>query len=166
MKEPHISPAGKRQDRILRERVHDPYKFRSKINEPALCPDCGAVYQKGRWQWAEAPAGANSERCQACHRIKDGYPAGEITLGGSFLALHRDEILGLARNLEAEEKGEHPLNRIMDIVDGDGETVIRTTDIHLPRRIGEAIAHAYEGDFEFTYDEEGYFIRVTWRRDE
>jgi hypothetical protein len=37
--------------------------------------------------------------------------------------------------------------------------------IHLPRRIGQALFDAWEGDFDFRYDEEGYFIRVSWSRD-
>ena len=42
---------------------------------------------------------------------------------------------------------------------------IATTDIHLPRCIGEAVAHAHEGNFSFHHDEEGYFLRGEWRRD-
>ena len=29
----------------------------------------------------------------------------------------------------------------------------------------KAVFDAYEGAFDFTYDEEGYFIRVAWSRD-
>ena len=53
----------------------------------------------------------------------------------------------------------------MAIDERDDQFVITTTDIHLPRRIGQAIYNAYEGDFDFHYDEEGYFIRAKWRRE-
>ena len=43
--------------------------------------------------------------------------------------------------------------------------VVRTTDIHLPRRIGEALQHAYHGELDFRYEEETYFLRVHWTRD-
>jgi len=163
MPEPSTPP---RQDRLLREQVHDPYKARKKRPEPAQCPQCGAVWQNGRWNWIPAPADAAAETCQACHRINDSYPAGEVTLTGGFLAAHRDEIVGLARNQEELEKGEHPLNRIMAVEDrGDDGLLITTTDIHLPRRIGEAVHRAYEGDFQFRYDDDGYFVRVSWHRD-
>ena len=33
------------------------------------------------------------------------------------------------------------------------------------RRIGQALHNAYEGEFDFHYDEEGYFIRVNWTRE-
>lgn len=38
---------------------------------------------------------------------------------------------------------EHPLSRIMGIERRPEGLVISTTDTHLPRRIGEALKHAY-----------------------
>ena len=153
-----------RRDRTLREHVHDPYKTGLKLPEPTVCPQCGAVFEKGRWQWTNRPNDANEVTCQACHRINDAYPAGEVTLKGAFAVSHRREILGLVRNLEDKEKSAHPLNRIMDIAESDDEIIITTTDIHLPRRIGQALFNAFEGNFDFRYDKEGYFIRVHWTR--
>lgn len=157
-------PRTPRRDRLIRERVHDPYKARLKLPEPTACPQCKAVYRHGRWSWGERPAGANEALCQACHRIKDKYPAGELTLRGDFVKDHKTEILHLAQNEEKLETGEHPLNRIMDIEDRGDRVVITTTDIHLPRRIGEAIRRAYKGDLDFHYEEGSYSIRVLWKR--
>lgn len=156
---------AQRGDRLLRERVHDPYKTRLKLPDNTVCPQCGAVFRKGRWTWGDPKADvAQEEMCQACHRTNDDYPAGVVTLSGGFLAAHRDEILNLARHQEELEKGEHPLHRIMSIDDGD-DVVIKTTDIHLPRRIGQAIERAYGGSFDFSYDDAGYFLRGSWQRD-
>jgi len=166
MKDRDVSKHGRRDDRLIRERVHDPYKTRLKLTDPAVCPNCGAVYLSDRWTWEPAPAGAEETRCQACHRIRDKFPAGVVTLSGAFLAAHRDDILNLARHTEDQEKAEHPLHRIMEIRDEDGATVIETTDIHLPRRIGEAIEKAYRGTLDFHYEEEAYFLRVRWTRDD
>ena len=166
VRETFIGQDTDRKNRLLRERVHDPYKTRQKLSEPTVCPQCGAVWRDGRWIWVkEQSVGANEELCQACHRINDKYPAGELTLGGSFLKAHKDEILNLARNTQKIETEEHPLHRIISIDDKNDQTVITTTDIHLPRRIGQAVSNAYEGLFDFNYDKEGYFIRATWRRD-
>ena len=165
MKQRDIPRRAARGDRLMRERIHDPYKTRLKLKDPTLCTQCGAVYSTGRWRWAEPPDRADEALCQACHRINDDYPAGTLTLSGDFLDKHRDEIFRLARHQEELEKGEHPLNRIMAISDEDGATVITTTDIHLPRRIGEALYDAYKGQLDFQYVEDAYSIRVTWRRD-
>lgn len=154
-----------RMDRTLQEHIHDPYKMRSKLPEPAICPQCGAVYHKGRWQWGEAPSMAHEALCQACHRTNDQHPAGILTLRGNFLAQHREEIIQLCRHAEKSEKSEHPLNRIMNLEDQADTLVITTTDIHLPRRIGEALENAYKGDLDFHYDEAAYFIRVNWKRE-
>jgi len=166
MKEKDVARRAPRADRLIREHVHDPYKTRLKLPEPTVCPECGAVFHKGRWQWAEiTPIDAHEEMCQACHRTRDKYPAGTLTLTGGFVKDHKDEILHLARNQEELEKGEHPLHRIMDIEEKPGQIVVTTTDIHLPRRIGEAVHKAYQGDLDFRYEEEAYFLRVTWTRE-
>jgi hypothetical protein len=153
--------AGRAQDRT----VTDPYKRPRKLTEPTVCPQCGAVYHRGRWQWGEAPAGAHEELCQACHRINDAYPAGEVVLSGSFLDAHRADVLAVVRRQEEIEKPEHPFNRIMQLTDAPDHITVTTTDIHLPRRIGEALASAYDGTLDLKYDEDGYHLHVDWHRD-
>ena len=158
-------PREPRRDRLIREHVHDPYKTRLKLPEPTVCPQCGAVFHEGRWHWAPRPDDAHEELCQACHRINDRYAAGELTITGNFVVHHKDEILHLARHQEEQEKAEHPLHRIMGIEERDGVVVVRTTDIHLPRRIGEALRHAYHGELDCRYGEEAYSVHVSWTRD-
>jgi NMD protein affecting ribosome stability and mRNA decay len=150
--------------RTIQEYQHDTYKLKGKLKEPAMCPQCGAVFHKGRWTWNPRPAKAHETLCPACHRINDKYPKGMLTLNGPYFAANRTEILNLARNEEAKEKKEHPLARLMAIEERPEGTVLPTTDSHLPRRIGEALHHAYDGDFAFHYDEGEQFIRVHWTR--
>jgi hypothetical protein len=157
-------PRQSRRDRLIREHVHDPYATRLKLREPTVCPRCGAVFHEGRWRWAPRPSPVLEELCQACHRINDHSPAGELTISGDFATRHRHEILHLVRHQEEQEKSEHPLHRIMDIEELDGAIVVRTTDIHLPRRIGAALRHAYHGELAFHYEEGAYFIRIWWTR--
>ena len=152
-----------RGNRLIQEEVHDPYRNRKKLREPSYCAKCGALYQKGRWTWGEKPDGAQPETCPACTRVAENQPAGILTLSGDFFADHRDEIINLARNEEEKEKGQHPLHRIMNIESG-GSTIITTTDINLPRRIGKALHSAYGGDLDINYQESDYFIRVNWSR--
>jgi hypothetical protein len=155
-----------RQDRLLKERVHDPYMARRKPTEPTVCPECGVVFRGGRWQWVrEAPEHPNEELCPACQRIRDRIPAGFLTLSGAFFDGHRDEIMRLIHNKEEEQKRQHPMKRLMFIEEQkDGSAVITFTDVHLPRDVGEAIEHAYEGELEIQYTEEAGIVRVYWQR--
>ena len=87
-----------RRDRLLQEAVHDSYKNKGKLSEPTLCTDCGAVFHGGRWQWSPKPEKAHQSCCPACHRIRDGFPAGYVTITGDFIGLHEQDILQLIRN--------------------------------------------------------------------
>jgi hypothetical protein len=170
MKTKDIHRAEPRRDllksHLIAEEVHDPYKASKKPHQPTRCPQCGAVNLEGRWQWPkDNKVGLHEDLCPACRRANDKYPAGEIILGGGFLAAHRDEIVKLARNTERAESAEHPLQRIMSIEDSGDEVVITTTDIHLPRRIAHAIVDAYKGELDMHYDRDGYFVRAKWRRE-
>lgn len=156
-----------RRDRTVAEQIHDTYKLGGKLGEPTRCPECRALYVRGRWTWSDDVHPDEAEQmCSACHRIADNYPAGEVTLTGSFLASHKDEIVALARNLEEAEKSEHPLNRIIDVKDTKGHLLITTTDVHLPARIGRAIQRAWDGELDIHFDKEGYFASITWHRDD
>ena len=86
-----------------------------------------------------------------------------MTLHGAITPQRKDEMIGLARNEEAAEKGEHPLNRIISIEETPEGLVINTTDIHLPRRLGEALNRAFHGELNMHFDEAGYFVRVDWQ---
>ena len=153
-----------RRDRLIKEQVHDTYKAKGKPHEPTLCPECGVVFHKGRWQWLEAPAGAHMTLCPACQRGHDRYPGGYLTLSGEFFREHRDEILHAARNLEAHEKSEHPLRRIMDVEDQADGVLITTTAMELARALGDAVHHAYKGELDYKYTDEANILRVVWKR--
>lgn len=164
MQSPRPGQSGRRTaGRAQRDHILDPYQAQQKLPEPTVCRQCGAVFHHGRWQWGQRPAGAHEELCPACRRINDRLPAGVVSLHGDLVRQRKDQIIGLARNEEAAENGEHPLNRIASIEEtGDG-LAISTTDIHLPRRIGEALRRAFHGELDMHFDEAGYFVRVEWR---
>ncbi len=167
MKSPAASPApassGRRiAGRAQQDRILDPYQAQQKLSEPTVCRDCGALYHHGRWQWGRAPDGAQRALCPACRRIAEHLPAGLVTLHGAFWRQHREEIIGLLRHEEAAEKREHPLNRIIAIDETAEGLLVSTTDIHLPRRLGEALQRAFHGDLDMHFDEAGYFVRVDW----
>lgn len=152
------------KDRQIQEVVHDSYQERYKPSGPAFCPRCEAIFQDGRWQWGTRSAGAHEHLCPACRRIQDHFPAGHVTLSGSFLADHAADISGLISNEEARAKAEHPLERIIEVKKEEAEMVITTTGTHLPRRIGEALQHAWKGELEIKYAPNEYLVRVHWKR--
>lgn len=153
-----------RLDRQIEETVHDPYKERHKPPEPAVCPSCGVVFEHGRWHWKARPSMAQEHLCPACRRTKDQYPAGYVTLEGDFLRERHDELLHLVRNEEKRAKDEHPLERIIDIRQEGDKTVVTTTEVHLARRIGDALHHAYQGNLDIKYSPDEYLVRVYWSR--
>jgi NMD protein affecting ribosome stability and mRNA decay len=154
-----------RRDRLIQEERHDTYRAREKPPEPTRCPDCRAVFRDGRWTWTGEDLTDSHERtCPACQRIRDAYPAGYVTLSGSFLGTHRDEIENLISNEEKKETEEHPLKRIMDVKGTDEGLLVTTTDSHLARSIGEAVARAYAGKLDYHYTEDD-MLRVVWKRD-
>ena len=113
---------------------------------------------------ARQSADAHQEPCPACHRVRDRFPAGYVTLDGEFFTAHRDEIVHLARHRAEHEGAEHPLERIMGFEDAAGGVLITTTDTHLARDIGEAVHAAYKGSLEYHYNKEENLLRVHWRR--
>ena len=153
-----------RRDQLLQEAVHDSYKAKGKLAEPTLCPDCGAVFRAGHWQWLPKPESAHQALCPACHRMRDHFPAGYISLSGEFFAAHEQEVMQLIRNHEAREKANHPLQRIVDIEKTEQGAMITTTDLHLARGIGDALHHAYRGELEFHYNPAQNLLRVSWVR--
>lgn len=152
------------RSKLFQERVHDAYKSRGKLPEPTVCPECRAVFSRGRWRWLPMPEAAHEEMCPACHRIHDRFPAGYVKLAGDFLKAHRTDLVGLVRHVEQREKAEHPLQRVMDIVDDADGILVTTTDIHLAHGIGEALHHAYGGRLDSHYNPEENLLRVNWSR--
>lgn len=158
-------PHHGRHDRGGFERSHDPYRAREKPAEPSVCGDCGVVWHGGRWQWLARPADAVEVVCPACQRERDRVPAGYLTLSGTFLAGHREEIEHLIENHVQRQGAEHPLKRIMAREDTADGLLITTTDAHLARSLGEAIHHAYQGALDYHYVEDDPTLRVHWQRD-
>lgn len=154
-----------KKDRSVRPLKHDQYKVKGKLREPSVCLECKAVYHRGRWTWDPVPSDSHDVVCPACQRIRDGAPSGVLLLTGEFVAAHRKQVLGLARNEEARVKAEHPLARIIKIKDqteAPAGVVITTTDPHLARRIGEALHHAHHGTFTCRYEEHEDLLRANW----
>ncbi|WP_349570347.1 BCAM0308 family protein [Azotobacter salinestris] len=157
-----------RHDQLYQQDVHDPYLRHWHARGDALCPECGVSYQAGagRWSWEGLDDAEHAERalCPACRRIADKAPAGNLTLAGSFVKDHTDEICNLLHNTESLEKREHPLERLMTITDEPEGLVVTTTGIHLANRLGHALEAAFKGHVDYTYSDDRTALRVRWER--
>lgn len=144
------------------ELVHDSDQSTRKLPEPIRCSECGAVCTDRLW--LTAPAGAREARCPACHRIHDRFPAGDVTLKGTFFSAHRDEVINLARLRQDNEKAEHPLERVVGVENADEGALITTTDSHPARNIGEAVHAACKGELKYQHNKADNVLRVQWTR--
>ena len=149
---------------IPKEMVRDPFLEVRTSSEPAVCSNCGAVHLNGRWQWITSPMDAYLTRCPACKRIHQKMPAGYVKIHGDFAQDHRNEMLSLIHHLEAREKSEHPLKRIMWIDYQQDGLIITTTDVFLARGIGEALHRAYKGELDCAFNDSEYLLHVRWHR--
>lgn len=152
----------------MRPSLQTPYEARDREKYPddTVCPDCGAVVLKGKWTWAKPRRKDDvaSMVCPACQQIKDDYAGGILTLSGSFLKAHREDILNRVRNIETAEKTDHPLQRIMGIVDKGEDVEIRATSEHLVARMAKALKSDFNGELELSFLREENFARAHWRR--
>jgi NMD protein affecting ribosome stability and mRNA decay len=159
-------PPRSGQGRFLRgfDRDADPYLAKRKISGPAACPDCKAVYWRGKWTWREAAPKTKAHVCPACQRVRDKVPAAYLTLRGEFRRAHAKEIFNLIHNFEAHERKEHPLKRIMGSEETADAMLFTFTDSHLARGIAEALHHAYQGEVDLQYTTDDVVLRATWTR--
>jgi NMD protein affecting ribosome stability and mRNA decay len=148
------------------DRDSDPYHARGKIKGAAQCPDCGAVWFRNRWSWRAAPATAKAHRCPACQRVHDKVPAAYLTLRGRYVRANEKEILRLVRNVEARERKEHALKRLMNTERRQDDIVLTFTDSHLARAVGEALHHAHHGKLVLEYTKQDVMLRATWSRND
>jgi NMD protein affecting ribosome stability and mRNA decay len=149
----------------IAENQHDPYAMHAKPAEPTWCPECGAVFEQGRWQWKERLSGhAPQMLCAACRRTRDNVPAGIVQIDGDYALAHRAELLAMLQHRADRAKAEHPLQRIMAITESGTSLEVSTTDIHLAHELAQALHHAYHGDLQLSYSDQQVLLRARWRR--
>jgi len=153
---------------------NDPYLLPKGMGmkEPLRCKDCGLIYWNKRWYQEEEAKRLYGEKkiqgeikCPACRKRADNVPMGLVTLEGSFLRDHSDEIFNLIRNEEKKVMHHNPLDRIVHVKKTKKGIEITTTTERLAQRLGKAVHRAYSGEIHYSFSDGVKFARVQWSRD-
>lgn len=149
----------------------DSYLPRGAPGKMVVCHGCHVISAGRRWYRDEAVYGkllkagtARQVLCPACEKIRDGYPSGQVTLKGPFLAEHHDEILRIITNEERRARDLNPLHRIMSLREENGQLELTTTDEKLAQRIGRELHKACGGTVVYGWSRNDKFLRVQWER--
>lgn len=166
---PKLRPSRPVQGRIDGEEDYDAYMNQAPDHEPLVCPDCGNVYRNKQWylesQVDEDIIGQPEEYvCPGCQKIRDGYYYGELTMKGSFMRDHTEEISNMIRNEVDRVQEDNPLSKLVQVSHDDDTVYIRTTNYKLAEHLGRSLYRAYEGELDM--DRTEYMNRVHWSRDE
>ncbi len=150
----------------------DPYLNRARPEDNTRCHGCGALYHNKRWSLNTlvTPVAKAQEGkvvfCPACQKIHDGFARGFVSLEGTFVSAHRDEILHLIRNKERRAIYHNPLERIIEITNKAHGMEVTTTTEKLAQRIGAILKKAYKGELTYKWSDGVKLARVAWHRDE
>jgi NMD protein affecting ribosome stability and mRNA decay len=149
----------------------DSYLPKGAPGKMVVCPGCHALSSGKRWRLDEAAymkqvrqGTARRVFCPACEKIRDGYPSGQVTLNGPFLAEHWEEILQIIKNEEERARETNPLQRIMSLSEKNGRLDLTTTDEKLAQRIGRELRKACGGKVAYKWSHNDKFLRVHWER--
>ena len=152
----------------LKPHLEDPYLTRKSYKEPTLCPRCGLVYRRRRWQKMEdfdEKTAVETHKCPACRKEEDHYVMGIVYITGGFFDTRRDEILNMLRNEEKKQVIHNPLDRIMGIKYEDSCVKVETTSENLAVHLGRMLYHSYGGDVEYKFSDDQKLARVFWNRE-
>lgn len=158
------SPGPRKESRArnVQPRHRDTYARRAKPRDSVLCGGCGLILSRGRWQWrARLHTDLRAGLCPACERVRDRFPAGTLTLDAPFLD-RRAELTGMIRNVEAVEREEHPLERVMALEETGDRLVVTTTGLHLARRLAQRLSRAFHRRPRLRYLPGEAAVQVDW----
>lgn len=149
----------------------DPFVSDEGIQEPALCESCKSYFHHKRWMndpetYSQLKSDPNAHWliCPACKKIAEGYAEGILTLCGSYLWEHEDEILRLLKNEEAKASGRNPQERIIRMARQVDDLVVETTEQRLAEHLGRVLHRAHQGDLKIHWGAGPEICRVNWER--
>ena len=132
---------------------------------------CKTVYQDQHWALdpkayrdLETGPKVNWISCPACQKIAAGYAEGIVTLSGSYLWKHEDEIKRILKNEEHKAIAKNPFERIIRRHQEDGKLVIETTEKKLAEHLGRVLHKSHQGELNISWSGDPDICRVSWER--
>lgn len=154
----HVNP---RAARSVTPADHSAKQVAKKAADSLVCEDCGVVQHGGRWHWGAPAIGfVRGGVCPACKCIRERRPMGTLRIPMPLVD-STNEVMEFVRSAGSAEQAEHPLERLMDVVERDGELWITTTGAHLVRRLVTQLRHRFRSKPKIHYDEDGA-ANATW----
>jgi NMD protein affecting ribosome stability and mRNA decay len=140
----------------------------------AYCGRCHAIYHPKHWHLDEAEyqrlkldPNVDEIVCPSCVAIEQKDFKGQVTLKGSTLAQHREQILNTIYNEEAHLRTTNPHSRIGLIEEVGEEIHVWTVNEFLAERIAKELKKAFHGSHaEINHLNKEEFTRVLWWREE
>lgn len=149
----------------------DPYLPERGLEEPAFCTLCHAVYRNKRWYLDDAgydevrgESKARSTTCPGCQKVQEKYAEGQVTLRGTYLWAHEEEIRNILQNEVEKARAKNPLERIIRMEREGDQLIIETTEEKLAEHLGRKLHRTHQGELHVTWDADHDFCRVTWER--
>lgn len=149
----------------------DPFIPQEGMKEPCICTTCKTVYQQQHWaldpaeyRKLKADPKTNRVTCPACQKIAVGYPEGIVTLSGSYLWEHEEEIRQILKKEENKARAKNPGERVIRKLRDEDKLVIETTEKKLAEHLGRALHKAHRGELNITWSGDPDICRVTWER--
>ena len=149
----------------------DPFVSDEGFREPALCKTCQTYFHHKRWMnnpktYTQLKSDPNVHWviCPACQKIAEGYPEGILTLSGSYLWEHEDEIRRLLKNEESKANGRNPQERVIRTTRQEETLVIETTEQRLAEHLGRVLQRAHQGELKINWGAGPDICRVNWER--
>lgn len=149
----------------------DPFMPQEGLKEPSLCTTCKAVYRQQHWtldpylyRRLETDPKANLITCPACQKVAAGYPEGIVTLSGSYLWKHEEEIQQILKNEEHKALAKNPFERVIRSHREDDKLVIETTEKKLAEHLGRVLHKSQQGQLDISWTGDPEICRVSWQR--
>lgn len=159
-------------DKRGREQTNlDPFVPGKGLKDPSLCKHCHNYFHDNRWSNDTQAYEQLKERtdvhwvvCPSCRKAREGVVEGVLTLRGSYLWKHENEIRRLLENEKDKMTARNPLERIVRMEREEDQLIVETTEKRLVEQLGRALQRAHRGEFDIQWSGCPEVCRVSWER--